>query len=141
MKPGIKTTEFWATLIGSIAVAGASEFGLNLNEASVASIAAMVITYVVGRVMNKNTQAKIDQKSWNMMPLWISALLQALRDLMQPFLAYMLGKEQLRRKQAEENLELQESYEKLDEQNKSYRDRGKSGLLERLRKSRKSADK
>jgi hypothetical protein len=53
----------------------------------------------------------------------------------------MLGKEQLRREQAEENLELQESYEKLDEQNKSYRDRGKSGLLERLRKSRKSADK
>jgi hypothetical protein len=63
MKAGIKTTEFWATLIGSITVAGASEFGLNLNEASVASIAAMVITYVVGRVMNKNTQAKIDQKS------------------------------------------------------------------------------
>ena len=63
MKPGIKTTEFWATLIGSITVAGASEFGLNLNEASVASIAAMVITYVVGRVMNKNTQAKINQKS------------------------------------------------------------------------------
>ena len=141
MKPGIKTTEFWATLIGSIAVAGASELGLNLNEASVASIAAMVITYVVGRVMNKNTQAKIDQKSWNVMPLWISPLLQALRDLIQPFLGYMLGKEQLRRKQAEENLELQESYEKLDEQNKSYRDRGKSGLLERLRKSRKSADK
>ena len=140
MKPGIKTTEFWATLIGSITVAGASEFGLNLNEASVASIAAMVITYVVGRVMNKNTQAKIDQKSWNVMPLWISALLQALRDLMQPFLAYMLGKDELRRKQAEENLELQESYEKLDEQNKSYRDRGKSGLLERLRKSRVSAD-
>ena len=86
------------------------------------------------------------------MPLWISALLQALRDLMQPFLAYMLGKEQLKRKQAEENLELQESYEKLDEQNKSYRDsprrslwrslgRGKSGLIERLRKSRESADK
>ena len=75
------------------------------------------------------------------MPLWISALLQALRDLIQPFLAYMLGKEQLRREQAEENLELQESYEKLDEQNKSYRDRGKSGLLERLRKSRENADK
>ena len=53
----------------------------------------------------------------------------------------MLGKEQLRRKQAEENLELQESDEQLDEPNKSYRDRGKSGLLERLRKSRKSADK
>ena len=75
------------------------------------------------------------------MPLWISTLLQALRDLIQQFLAYMLGKEQLRRKQAKENLELQESYEKLDGQNKSYHDRGKSGLLERLRKSRESADK
>ena len=36
----------------------------------------------------------------------------------------MLGKEQLRRKQSEKNLELQQSYEKLDEQNKSYRDGG-----------------
>jgi membrane protein DedA with SNARE-associated domain len=63
MKPGIKTTEFWATLLGTIIVAGTAELGLSLNEASVASIAAMVITYVVGRVMNKNTQAKIDQKS------------------------------------------------------------------------------
>jgi len=75
------------------------------------------------------------------MPLWISTLLQALRDLMQPFLAYTLGKEQLRRKQAEENVELHETYEKLDEQNKSYRDRGKSGLLERLRKRRDAEPK
>ncbi|SPM44719.1 Uncharacterised protein [Orientia tsutsugamushi] len=50
MKPGIKTTEFWATLIGSIAVAGASELGLNLNEASVASIAAMVIIVIYNEV-------------------------------------------------------------------------------------------
>ncbi|PPE03456.1 hypothetical protein [Holospora curviuscula] len=76
-----------------------------------------------------------------MTPLWISTLLQALRDLMQLFLAYMLGRERLKREQAEENVELQESYEKLDEQNKSYRDRGKPGLLERLRRSRESADK
>ena len=75
------------------------------------------------------------------MPLWLSALNAAIREFSQTFLAYMLGKEQLRRKQAEENLELQESYEKLDEQNKSYRDRGKSGLLERLRKFRESANK
>jgi hypothetical protein len=59
MKPGIKTTEFWATLLGSVIVAAASEVGLNLNEASGATIAAMVITYVVGRMMNKNTHAKI----------------------------------------------------------------------------------
>ena len=42
--------EFWEV--------GASEFELNLNEVSAASIAAMVITYVVRRVMNKNTQAQ-----------------------------------------------------------------------------------
>ena len=76
-----------------------------------------------------------------MMPLWLSALIAAIREFSQTFLAYMLGKEQLRRKQAEENLELQESYEKLDEQNKSYRDRGKSGLLERLRKRRDTEPK
>lgn len=76
-----------------------------------------------------------------MTPLWISTLLQALRDLIETALAYMLGKEQWKRRQAEENLELQESYEKLDEQNKSYRDRGKSGLLEWPRKSRESAYK
>ena len=75
------------------------------------------------------------------MPLWISALLQALRDLVQPFLGYMLGRERLRREQAEENIELHETYEKLDEQNKSYRDRGKSGLLERLRKRRNAEPK
>lgn len=63
MKAGIKTTEFWATLLGTIIVAGTAELGLTLNEAFVASIAAMVITYVVGRVMNKKTQAKIDQES------------------------------------------------------------------------------
>lgn len=52
----------------------------------------------------------------------------------------MLGQERLKHKQEEESGDLYETYEKLDEQNKSYRDRGKSGLLERLRKSRESAD-
>jgi hypothetical protein len=75
------------------------------------------------------------------MPLWISAFLQIIREFSQTFIAYMLGRERLKREQAEENVELHETYEKLDEQNKSYRDRGKSGLLERLRKSRESADK
>ncbi len=76
-----------------------------------------------------------------MMPLWLSAFLQIMREFSQTLLAYMLGRERLKREQAEENVELHETYEKLDEQNKSYRDRGKSGLLERLRKSRESADK
>lgn len=63
MKKGIKTTEFWATIMATIVVAGASEVGLDLNDASAASIAAMVISYVVGRVWNKNIEANIDQKS------------------------------------------------------------------------------
>ena len=76
-----------------------------------------------------------------MMPLWLSAFLQIMREFSQTLLAYMLGRERLKREQAEENVELHETYEKLDEQNKSYRDRGKSGLLERLRKFRESANK
>jgi len=75
------------------------------------------------------------------MPLWLSVFLQIMREFSQTLLAYMLGGERLKREQAEENLELHETYEKLDEQNKSYHDRGKSGLLERLRKSRENADK
>jgi hypothetical protein len=58
MKSGIRTTEFWATLIGSVIVAGASELGLPLDTTSVGSVTAMVITYVIGRVLNKNTKAK-----------------------------------------------------------------------------------
>ena len=100
----------------------------------------MVITYVVGRVMNKNTQAKIDQKSWVMTPLWLSAFLEIIREFSQTFIAYMLGQERLKREQAE-NIELHETFEKLDEQNKSYHDRGKSGLLERLRKRRDAEPK
>ncbi len=75
------------------------------------------------------------------MPLWLSALIAAIREFSQTLLAYMLGRERLKREQAEENVELHETYEKLDEQNKSYHDRGKSGLLERLRKRRDAEPK
>ena len=54
MTPGIRTTEFWATLFGSVVVSGASEIGVNLNETSVGGIVAMVITYVAGRVFSKS---------------------------------------------------------------------------------------
>jgi len=54
-KPGIKTTEFWATMLGSLLVAGASEVGIDLSETCAASIAAMVMTYLVGRMVNKNS--------------------------------------------------------------------------------------
>lgn len=57
-----------------------------------------------------------------------------------PFSLYA-GGGRLKREQAEENVELHETYEKLDEQNKSYHDRGKSGLLERLRKRRDAEPK
>lgn len=72
-----------------------------------------------------------------MSPKWLQALAQIIRELTQTVIAYLLGKERLKRKQTEEALELQETYEELDEKNKAYRDRGKSGLLERLRKRQK----
>ncbi|CAL7962792.1 hypothetical protein MIDIC_510013 [Alphaproteobacteria bacterium] len=53
----------------------------------------------------------------------------------------MLDRERLKCEQAEENLELHETYEKLDEQNKSYHDRGEPGLLERPRKRRDAEPK
>jgi hypothetical protein len=72
-----------------------------------------------------------------MSPKWLQALAQIIRELTQTVMAYLLGKEHLKRKQTEDALELQETYEELDEKNKAYRDRGKSGLLERLRKRQK----
>ena len=72
-----------------------------------------------------------------MIPKWLQALAQIMRELTQTLVAYILGQERLKRKQAEETLELQETYEELDEKNKAYRDRGKFGLLERLRKRQK----
>ncbi len=58
-KSGIKTTEFWATVLGTIIVAFAKEFGITIDSASSMSIAAMIITYIIGRVVNKTTQSKI----------------------------------------------------------------------------------
>ena len=72
-----------------------------------------------------------------MSPKWLQALAQIIRELTQTVIAYLLGKERVRRQQTEEALELQETYEELDEKNKAYRDRGKSGLIERLRKRQK----
>lgn len=68
---------------------------------------------------------------------WLQALAQIIRELTQTVIAYLLGKERLKRQQTEDALQLQETYEELDEKNKAYRDRGKSGLLERLRKRQK----
>ena len=72
-----------------------------------------------------------------MSPKWLQALAQIIRELTQTVISYLLGKERLKRQQTEDALELQETYEALDEKNKAYRDRGKSGLLERLRKRQK----
>ena len=68
---------------------------------------------------------------------WLQALAQIIRELTQTVIAYLLGKERLKRQQTEDALELQETYEELDEKNKAYRDRNKSGLIELLRKRQK----
>ena len=56
MKPGIKTSEFWATILATIVVAGGNEFGLSLGLESVTGITLMVVSYVIGRVFSKNKE-------------------------------------------------------------------------------------
>ncbi len=72
---------------------------------------------------------------------WFVELVQILREVIQAGLAYMLGRERQKRKQTEQAFKLQKIYEKLDAENKNYRDRGKLGLLDRLRKARDSERK
>ena len=54
MKRGIKTTEFWATLFGTILVSFASELGLNLDPGATTNVTALIATYVAGRVWHKH---------------------------------------------------------------------------------------
>jgi hypothetical protein len=54
-KQGIKTTEFWATMLGTILIAGAEEFGIALSSTSAIGIAGMIVTYIVGRVVHKRS--------------------------------------------------------------------------------------
>lgn len=58
IKNGIKTTEFWATTLGSVLVAGAAELGIDLSHAAAVSVTTMVITYVVGRFFHKHQHLK-----------------------------------------------------------------------------------
>ena len=45
----------------------------------------------------------------------------------------MLSRERLKRQQAEQALKTEEAREQVNENNKRFRDRGKRGLLQRLR--------
>ena len=58
IKNGIKTTEFWATILGSILVAGAAELGIDLSQTAAVSVTTMVLAYVVGRFVHKHKQIK-----------------------------------------------------------------------------------
>lgn len=50
-----------------------------------------------------------------MSPKWLQALVQIIRELTQTLITYLLGKELLKRQQTGDALELQETYEELDE--------------------------
>ena len=49
MKPGIKTTEFWVTLVTSMVMAFNDAMGWGLSEMTVAGIVGLAVTYVAGR--------------------------------------------------------------------------------------------
>jgi uncharacterized membrane protein len=58
MKAGIKTTEFWVTLVATIIVAAGAEFGLELETAAVAGVVTMVVTYIISRLVTKKDEVK-----------------------------------------------------------------------------------
>ena len=63
MKAGIKTTEFWSTIFGSIIIAGADELGIHLSETTVTAIVTMVIAYIAGRLFNKKIEINQENKT------------------------------------------------------------------------------
>lgn len=56
MSRGIKTTEFWVTLITTNVLLFGEAFGLNLNETTVMSVTGAVIAYVGGRTWAKKSE-------------------------------------------------------------------------------------
>ena len=62
MKSGIKTTEFWSTIFGSIIIAGADELGIHLSETTVTAIVTMVIAYIAERLFNKKIEINQENK-------------------------------------------------------------------------------
>lgn len=55
-KSGIRTTEFWATMLATILVAGGNELGLDLDVAAVSGIVLTVVTYIISRVIAKKKE-------------------------------------------------------------------------------------
>jgi uncharacterized membrane protein YfcA len=58
MKPGIETSEFWVTIVGTIIISLGSSLGVVIDQSSSASIAAILVTYIAGRVFHKNITLK-----------------------------------------------------------------------------------
>ncbi|MBQ2175316.1 MAG: hypothetical protein II453_09715 [Alphaproteobacteria bacterium] len=63
MKAGIKTTEFWSTIFGSIIIAGTDELGIHLSETTVTAIVTMVIAYIAERLFNKKIEINQENKT------------------------------------------------------------------------------
>lgn len=55
IKPGLKTTEFYAALVAILVVAVGAEVGLDMNIETVTGVVATAITYIVARVITKKT--------------------------------------------------------------------------------------
>ncbi len=69
---------------------------------------------------------------------WVPVLLAFLRETIQTVLAALLSRERLKRQQAEAALKREKQREQTNKNHQRYHDRGKSGLLERLRQRQKS---
>lgn len=53
IKPGYKTTEFWATIIGSVIVGASSQYNIQLDQSTIVSLTSLIITYTISRTAHK----------------------------------------------------------------------------------------
>ncbi|MFQ5716628.1 MAG: hypothetical protein ACE5GQ_05955 [Nitrospinales bacterium] len=53
IKSGVKTTEFWTTLVAAVVMVFNQGLGFNLPEEQLTSFAGVVIAYVLGRSIVK----------------------------------------------------------------------------------------
>lgn len=56
LKAGIKTSEFWVTLVGAGLMITNQGLGLGIDEPTVLAFAAMVVSYVLGRSVVKTAK-------------------------------------------------------------------------------------
>ena len=66
VKSGIKTSEFWVTLVTTVLVmlimGGAISLGINVDQETILTVVAAPVAYIVGRAFTKGKSAEAETK-------------------------------------------------------------------------------